>query len=331
MKTVLSLFLSLAALVSVGLISLLAGENVLTLSQLLGVDTLADDSVERIILYEIRLPRMLMAAACGALLSISGVIMQGLFRNPLVEPYTMGLSGGALLGVGMATILGMVESFGSWTVTLMAMVGALVSMAVVLIFRHMTHSGQYAMLLVGVMISFATSSANMLLMSLATRDNLSQIVGWSMGTFDAVVPTGAAVMAVVAVVVAVVSPLAGNVLNILSLGEDVAGHLGVNVRLVVSVLFVVATMLAAACVSEVGLVAFVGLVVPHVVRRLVGSDHRLLLPLSGVVGAAYMIFCDVLARQVLYPRELPAGVFSGIIGGFLFIFLVMRRKHHVEA
>lgn len=320
-----SLVVALVAMfVFVCVLSFVTGENGVSVSSLFDADFWATDSAQLTILRSIRLPRTLMAIACGMLLSLSGVMMQGLFRNPLVEPYTMGLSGGALLGVSLVVSLGWVDLLGGWLISLAAAVGALLVMFLVLAVRGCSYRGTDAMLLIGVMISFITSSLNMLIMSVLSHENLSRIVGWSMGALDVVAISHSVVLAVLAVLFVVVSPLLGNLLNVISLGDAVAGHLGVDVRKATGSLFVVSTIIASLCVSEVGVVAFVGLVVPHVVRRFVGVDYRVLLPVSGVVGGSYLLLCDVLAREVVYPRELPAGVFCGVLGGLFFIVLLSK-------
>lgn len=321
--SIIALFVSFA-------MSLVVGENGVPLQSLFEWDFWKSDSVQLTILCNIRMPRALMAIACGSLLSLSGVVMQGVFRNPLVDPYTMGLSGGALLGVSVVVSFGLVGGCGSWLLSLSASAGSLLVMLLVLTVRRRSQYGQNAMLLTGVMISFVTSSVNMLLMSVLTRENLSQIVGWSMGSFDAVSASHGVALFVVATAATVVSPFLGNLLNVLSLGDDVAGHLGVDVRKVTTVLFVVSTVASSLCVAEVGIVAFVGMVVPHVVRKLVGVDNCFLLPVSGIVGGVYLLSCDVVAREILYPRELPAGVFCGILGGLAFVFIMIKGERYGE-
>lgn len=307
--------IELVALILLVLLSLFGGEN--------GVGWPLPDgeAAEWIILREIRLPRTLMAVGTGALLSLSGTIMQAIFRNPLVEPYTLGLSGGAVLGVGIAVVGGM-----AWAVTPFALIGALGVMVLILLLRRMLGGDSATMLLAGVMISFGASSLNTLIMSLGSHENMSQIVGWTMGSFDSVGAGWSGMMFGLAAVCCAVAPLLSNLLNALSIGDDVARHVGVDVGRAVPVLFSAATIVAALSIAQVGIVAFVGMLVPHAARRLYGTDHRRLLRHVGVLGGAFMLLCDVAGRHVIYPRELPAGVFSGLVGSFCFIF-IMRHEY----
>jgi len=280
-----------------------------------------DGSVADAVFWSLRMPRVLMAVSCGILLSLCGCIMQGIFRNPLVEPYTMGISGGAVVGVSLALALGM----SYYVVDMFAFIGALASVFLVLFVRKAVGGSVVVMLLAGVMVSFATSSLSTLLMYMSTRENIMYIISWSMGSFEAVESQRAYVMTFFSCFCVAVSPLFGNVLNVLSLGEDTARHLGVDSRRVVVVLFIIASLLTSLCVASAGVVAFVGMVVPHVVRTIVGGNHKILLPLSGLLGGTFLVICDVLARVVVYPMELPAGIFSGLVGGVVFVILLSRR------
>ncbi|MCQ2230052.1 MAG: iron ABC transporter permease [Bacteroidales bacterium] len=308
MKNAAFILASIAILCLVVIISLNVGESF-------------EGDMADVVFWNLRVPRVLMAVSCGAMLSLCGCVMQGMFRNPLVEPYTMGVSGGAMVGVGCAFALGAPVL----AVDVMAFVGALMSMFIVLLVRKIVGGSVAVMLLAGVMVSFAASSVSTLVMYMSTRENIMHILSWSMGSFEAVDISRAYIMAAVAVVCVVVSPLLGNLLNVLSLGEGVARHLGVDVRFYVAALFVVSSLVTSLCVASVGVVAFVGMVVPHLMRSVVGSEHKLLLPLSGIAGGAFLVLCDVLSRVVVYPLELPAGIFSGIVGGVVFIVLLSRK------
>lgn len=279
-----------------------------------------------IILFELRVPRVLMAIGVGAMLSMSGVIMQSLFRNPLVEPYTMGLSGGAVLGVAMAFVFGLSNSMGNIAVTLMAMVGALSTMGLILLLRKMMHFDINRMLLSGVMISFATSSVTTLLMSLTTRENLSQILMWNMGSLDITTKEVSYCVLLMAILMAIVLPFAGRMMNVLMISEDMARHVGVKVKVVVPLLFVVATIMAAVSVSFVGVIAFVGMIVPHIVKVLYGNDHRLVVVMSALCGGTFLLMCDIVSRTIIYPQEIPTGVMCGIVGGVMFVYLMTKNK-----
>lgn len=326
MKMIWKLILMVLSFVVVLVVSLCVGEIDDMLSKLFSVggETLTETDI--LILREIRIPRVMMAVGVGALLSMSGLVMQSVFRNPLVEPYTMGLSGGAVLGVAIAFMLGISSAVGNIGVTLMAMLGAFLTMGIILLLRRVLHYDVNKMLLSGVMISFATSSVTVLLMSLTTRENMSQIVMWNMGSLDITTKEMSYIVVIISVVMIVVLSFFGNEMNVLMVGESMARHVGVRIDIVVPLLFVLATVMAAVSVSFVGVVAFVGMIVPHVVRHIFGYDHRMITAVTAIIGAIFMLMCDIVARVVIYPQEIPTGVMCGIVGGVMFIYLTAKSK-----
>lgn len=326
MKMIWKLILTVLSFIVVLVVSLCVGEIDDMLSKLFSVggETLTETDI--LILREIRIPRVMMAVGVGALLSMSGLVMQSVFRNPLVEPYTMGLSGGAVLGVAIAFMLGISSAVGNIGVTLMAMLGAFLTMGIILLLRRVLHYDVNKMLLSGVMISFATSSVTVLLMSLTTRENMSQIVMWNMGSLDITTKEMSYIVVIISVVMIVVLSFLGNEMNVLMVGESMARHVGVRIDIVVPLLFVLATVMAAVSVSFVGVVAFVGMIVPHVVRHIFGYDHRVITAVTAIIGAIFMLMCDIVARVVIYPQEIPTGVMCGIVGGVMFIYLTAKNK-----
>ena len=326
MKMIWKMILMVLSFVVVLVVSLCVGEidNMLSKFFSVGGETLTETDI--LILREIRIPRVMMAVGVGALLSMSGLVMQSVFRNPLVEPYTMGLSGGAVLGVAIAFMLGISSAVGNIGVTLMAMLGAFLTMGIILLLRRVLHYDVNKMLLSGVMISFATSSVTVLLMSLTTRENMSQIVMWNMGSLDITTKEMSYIVVIISVVMIVVLSFLGNEMNVLMVGESMARHVGVRIDIVVPLLFVLATVMAAVSVSFVGVVAFVGMIVPHVVRHIFGYDHRVITAVTAIIGAIFMLMCDIVARVVIYPQEIPTGVMCGIVGGVMFIYLTAKNK-----
>ncbi len=279
-----------------------------------------------VVVSELRLPRMLCAMGVGALLSVAGALMQGVFRNPLVEPYTMGISGGAVVGVAVAFVSGAVASLGNAGVTVGAALGGLLSLALVLIMRRAAGCDTGAMLMCGIMVSFVSSAATTVILSVASREDMSQVISWTVGSFDGVDKSMAFVVICVAAVASMLSPLAGNALNVLALGDDEARSLGVSPACASLIFFVVATLLTAVSVSAAGVVAFVGMAVPHFVRRLWGGDNRIVLPVCGLVGSLALVACDLVSKTVISPRELPAGAVCAVLGGVMFTYLTVRWK-----
>lgn len=285
-----------------------------------------DSETAALIVGELRAPRMLCAMGVGALLSVAGAMMQGVFRNPLVEPYTMGISGGAVLGVAAVFAFGLVGSLGYAAVSAGAAVGGLATLVVVLLMRRAAGGDVGAMLMCGIMVSFVSSAATSVILSLASREEASQVFAWTLGSFAGAGRVGSMVVFAAACVVVPLSALAGNVLNVLALGDDEAHALGVSPGRVAVVLFVTATLLTALSVSVAGVVAFVGMAVPHFARRVYGADHRVALPSSGLLGGFVMLVCDLISKEVVSPRELPAGVVCAVLGGVMFIYLTLQWK-----
>lgn len=284
-------------------------------------------SMEYSVLVNLRLPRLLLAFAVGASLSLSGAILQGIFRNPLVEPFTLGISGGASLGVALTIVMGWAFVAGGALLSLAGFGGAALTIFMVYVLgvrRRSVNVNQ--MLLTGVMVSFVCSSLLMFLLSVSTTENLHSIIFWTMGSLEESDGALVGVVLGVSLLVLVVSHLFAHVLNALRLGDDEAAHLGVNVPFAVKFLFVATSLLTGLCVSIAGIIGFVGLVIPHLMRRMVGSDHRILLSACFLGGGLFLIACDILARTLIAPNELPVGVLTGIIGGVVFIVLLGKKE-----
>lgn len=288
------------------------------------------NSIEYTVLAMIRFPRLLLALSVGGALSLSGAILQGIYRNPLVEPYTLGISGGAALGISIAIVFGL-NAASFLVLPAFGFTGAIITLFLVY-FLSIKRSGLSinSMLLIGVMVSFVSSSAMMFLMSISTSDNLQNIVFWVMGSLDET--------NMMLVKVALFSSLAGlfityffaQPLNALRLGEVKAKHLGINTNVTVKLLFFVASLLTGIAVSVAGVIGFVGLVIPHLIRLIIGNDYRILLGASFLGGAIFLIFCDTLARTIISPNELPIGVITGLLGGLVFIVVLSRSKSHFK-
>lgn len=308
------------------IISLTIGENGLSIQQILNIQKLDTNSIEYTIFTNIRLPRVIIAISVGGMLSFSGLIMQNIFRNPLVEPYTMGLSGGAVIGVAIVFSTELINNYGTIAITTGALIGALSTMILILtLYKTLLHNTA-KMLLSGIMISFATSSITTLIMSLSTQENISQIISWTMGSFDNATIEQAKILLYITIAIFIASIFSGNILNIISLGETSAQHLGQNVKIIIPTLFIIATATAAISVAFAGVIAFVGMIVPHILRLTLDYDNRILAPMSFIFGATFMLICDTIAHNIIYPREIPVGVISGIIGCILFIYLSSNKK-----
>ncbi|BBD45418.1 Hemin transport system permease protein hmuU [Petrimonas sp. IBARAKI] len=288
---------------------------------------LADkESMEYGVLFYIRFPRTLLGFAIGGSLSLAGAILQGIYRNPLVEPYTLGISGGASLGVTFAIVAGL-HLLNILLLPLAGFIGAFTT--IFLVYTLSLKKGALSvnrMLLIGVMISFISSSLMMFLMSITATENIHGIVFWIMGSLNESNTAMIGAMVVLSIVCLLISYLFVMPLNALRLGEEKARHLGINSNATIRILFVITSVLTGACIAVGGVIGFVGLVIPHIVRLFVGSDYRIMLVSSFLSGSIFLILCDIIARTIISPNELPIGVITGIVGGVVFIILLSRSQ-----
>lgn len=282
--------------------------------------------VESAILFDVRLPRVLLAALLGGSLTVAGVAFQALLRNPLADPYVLGVSGGASIGGVGALVLGLGGVLGGLGVPVAAFLGALA--ALLLIERIATVDGRltvYTVLLTGAIFNAFSAALIYFVQSVASLEQLHAIVFYLMGRVPSYGAGGlAALAAAIAAAVAALCLMARD-FNALSLGEEGARQLGVSVESVKRRTFILGSLLTGLCVAVAGLIGFVGLVVPHVLRLILGPDHRLLLPSAFVGGAAFLVLADLAARVLIAPDELPVGVVTALIGGPFFLWLLRRR------
>jgi iron complex transport system permease protein len=282
------------------------------------------------ILLEVRLPRVIMGALVGAGLSVAGASYQGLFRNPLADPYLVGVASGAGLGAAMAMVAPLPPAlYTLGAVQLAAFLGGLLTVGLVYFMARVGRTTPVTtLLLAGVAVGSLANAATSFVMY-AQGDKITVIYAWMLGGFNV---TGWQQVLLVSpyIAVAIVGlTLLGGLSNLLLLDEDQARSLGVNVELTKIALVLLATLSTAAAVSAAGLIGFVGLVVPHVVRMLWGPDHRSLIPLSALVGAAFMVAADTLARGIPGAQEVPAGVVTAFCGAPFFLYLLRRQKRSV--
>ena len=325
-KWTLYIFISIAFLVLVSIISLCTGSAGIPVGKIISILFDGKGSAEYSILLDIRLPRIILGFAIGGALSLAGVILQGMFRNPLVEPYTLGISGGAALGASLCIILRLNQIIPNIAMPLSGFLGAfLVILPVYLLNIKKGILRIHGLLLTGVMISFISSSLVILILAISRTEDLQGIIFWIMGSLEE--PSWALIWIAFFVSLAclALSYLFCLDMNALTLGEEEAIHLGIDVEKKKKLLFLIASLLTGISVSVTGLIGFVGLIVPHFMRMLVGYDHRVLLITSFLSGAGFLIFCDMLARTVIAPVELPVGVITGILGGTIFIYALSRR------
>ena len=287
------------------------------------------------ILLDIRLPRICLAILIGAILAISGAVMQGLFRNPLAAPSLIGVSSGASVGASVVIVLA-----GAWLQSNTALglslvaVGAFIGsfLVTVLVYRLSTSAlgtSVTTMLLAGIAVSALAGAVSGLLSYYADNEMLRQISIWQMGNLSTANWQRVLVLAVVAILVLSLFPRESKSLNALLLGESEARHLGIDVQQVKRKLILLTTLGIGTAVAIGGMIGFVGLIVPHIVRLLIGPDHRWLLPASALAGGVLLLLADTIARIIIAPTELPTGILTAILGAPFFIMLLVQQRREI--
>jgi iron complex transport system permease protein len=308
-----------------GLISLGSGPAKLSSTTLLDALTGSGDAGARAIVLELRLPRTLLAIIVGGGLAASGASFQALLRNPLAEPYVLGISGGAAVGAVAAVVTGLASAT-SWGLPLAAFIGAISTVALVFWIAIRVGRGfdSRIMLLAGVVVGAFFNAVILLLLTYANPDDFRSAVLWMMGSLATASWTSAAVVALyILPMVAILVGLARG-LNLVAMGDDAATYLGIRVDRMKAAAFVVASVIVAAAVAVCGVIGFIGLIVPHALRLIWGGDHRFLLPGCFLAGGAFLLLTDTAARTVAAPAELPIGVITALAGVPLFVFLLTR-------
>jgi len=275
-------------------------------------------------MLELRLCRLATGFVVGAALALSGCALQAVLRNALAEPSVLGLSSGGSLGAALMIASGL-PAFSPFVLPTGAFLGAAATLLLVCFLANRV--GNYApmtLILIGVVVSSMLSSFLMLLLSFVKIRVIHSITWWLLGNLQATSWTLVAVVAGLTILAGSVLYAEAHTLNALLLGHETAHHLGVNTRWAIPLVLAAATLAASAAVSVSGIIGFVGLIVPHAVRRLVGANHRLLLPCSALLGGTFLVLCDTLARSLTAPHEIPVGVITSLLGGPFFLSLLIR-------
>jgi len=310
------IFLLFAAIIT----SLLVGSVSISLSQLLS------QSCRGILI--LRMSRILLAGIAGASLAVVGVILQGLLKNPLADPYILGISSGSGLGAVIAIMLGVNTAlFGGLSLPLFAFLGGIVTIFFVyLLSKKGAKVGIEDLLLSGVIVTAMLSGIIMFIVSAIETEGLHSALWWLLGNTQIFNLKLLFIVTAVSLLGISISMVLARNLNIMSLGEEEAIALGLNVEQIKLIFFIISSLMTAVVVSVCGMIGFVGLIIPHIGRRIVGPDHRNLIPASALFGATFLILCDIAARRIMSPMELPIGVVTAIIGGPFFILLLKKAR-----
>lgn len=317
-----------ALLLITSVLAPLVGSTHISLSRALDGSIPFAENVDAQIFFIARMPRVAAGIVVGAALASAGVVLQALFRNPLATPETLGISAGAALGAILAITAGSTTSLGPFSpVSLASLAGAIGAIAIVYLLASAPRRplSTAVLLLAGVTLNAFISAVILFVQYMADFTQSYRAIRWLIGDLDVgtFVPIlGALPLVLAAFVLFFMLPAS---LNLLSLGGDVAATRGVNVPAVQRLAFFSAGLATSAAVSLAGPIAFIGIVVPHAVRLMVGVDHRIVLPASALFGGAFLILCDLIARTIIAPIELPVGIVTAMIGGPFFLWLLVRR------
>ncbi|MFA7572202.1 MAG: iron ABC transporter permease [Lutispora sp.] len=318
--SILIMFLIICLFVAVGI-----GAVDIHRKEIMSIIFLGENTDNRVILMDIRLPRVMISAVLGAGLSAVGGVMQGVFKNPLVDSYTLGMSSGAALGAVLSIVSG-IGIFGYATTGVFAFLGAVATLFFVyFLSKTKNRVSINSLLLSGVAVSYFLSSIISFMMML-NRNKIEQIVFWTMGslssaTWQKLIFSSSFILPGILVLC-----FFSRELNIMSLGEESAHYIGVDVEKLKYILLVICSLIVGAVVSTGGTIGFLGLVAPHIVRIIWGSDNRKLIPYSAIMGGAILMLSDALGRVLIQPAEIPVGVMTSIMGGPFFIFLLKKQK-----
>jgi iron complex transport system permease protein len=272
-------------------------------------------------ILKLRLLRALLAISAGACLSVAGVILQAVLRNPLAEPYVLGVSSGA----GLGAVIGLLFISLSMAVSAAAFIGGLVT--IFLVYKLARIDGRMSpenMIIAGIIVNGFLSSVLMFFVSNSSSGNIHSIVWWLLGNLQVYKITPVAVLALASLAGILISYLFSRELNAISLGEEEARHLGIDIEKVKIILLLTATFVTSLTVSICGIIGFAGLMMPHIARRLMGPDHRMLLPASVLMGSAFLLLCDIFSKTMIAPREIPIGVITSFIGVPFFIYVLKK-------
>ena len=323
---VVALVASVAAAVTIGPADIRFDEVWASIGSHLGLGVTPLSPLRDGIVWELRLPRVLTAAAVGAGLAISGAVMQAITRNPLADPYLLGLSSGASLGAVAVLVLGV-----SVLLPAAAFLGALVALAATLLIAGSgTPLTPSRMILAGIAVSsLGAALTSFVIFWTATGDSYREILSWLLGSLAGARWPAVAIAVAAIVVIGIPLMVGGRVLDAFAFGDTSAAALGVSVARTRWMMLVGTALLTGGMVSVSGSIGFVGLILPHAVRLIVGAQHRALLPLAALSGAIFLIWCDTAARALFDPRELPVGIVTAVIGAPVFVLLLMRSRRFV--
>lgn len=321
--------LLLVILIITFVVAMLSGISDISVVEIFKSLFFSSDENTYTIINQIRLPRVILAIVAGAGLACSGCVFQGILRNPLADPFTLGISGGAAFGVSIGFTFGITKL--SWFfLPLFGFCGALLSVSFVYLLNLKKEFDSNSMILSGVIASYIFSSAVMLVFSISSHDQLYSAFMWLMGSLAFFDERLLPIIAVFVIVGVLFLCFLGNVINIISLGSEKSSSLGINTAKTVKYIFMLSSLITACIVSCCGVIGFVGLMIPHITRKFVGNNNKILMPFSSIIGSIFLLICDTISRTLIAPVEIPIGVITSIIGGLFFVFLLLKKTGKIS-
>jgi iron complex transport system permease protein len=311
------------------LFSLVSGLNDMSLTGVVkAIFDNADESTIMIIKH-IRFPRIIMTCITGSALAVSGCVFQAILKNPLADPFTLGISGGAAFGSAIAFISGLASKT-CFFIPLFAFIGTILSVSIVYLLSTCKKFDPNAMVLSGVVVSYVFSSAIMLMFTLSTSNSVHMAFIWLMGNFSIFDKSMILFITTITLTGIIILSLSGNIINAISLSSEKSRTFGINVERNINFLFLTASFITAVTVSVCGIIGFIGLMVPHIMRRIVGTNNLLLIPISAFAGAIFLLLCDTFSRILFAPISIPIGVTTSIIGGSFFVWSLLKSKRNIQ-
>ncbi|MBE6527262.1 MAG: iron ABC transporter permease [Thermoplasmata archaeon] len=341
LRKILFISVLLALIVFLSLFALTLGGREITFVQAAGalwnhitgnIPSLATpEGIDDYTVWEVRLPRVAIGIVAGAGLAIGGAAMQSAVKNPLADPYTTGISSGAVFGVAVALVLGFSVSSntGNYGIVMNAFIFGMIPVAVISVLAKFTHSSPATMILAGVAMSYLFNAFSTLLLVAANTETLQAAYLWQIGTLENVNWGDFPLMCIVTIAGTAVLMLLSSKINLLTIGDASAKSLGLDPETLRIVILIILSVMTASIVGFIGIIGFIGLVSPHIVRLIMGADNRYLIPASALFGAAFLLIADLISRLIIYPGSIAVGVTMSFIGAPIFLFLIIRTRKEV--
>ncbi|MDR0890583.1 MAG: iron ABC transporter permease [Endomicrobium sp.] len=288
--------------------------------------TYENNHIFKIIKY-IRIPKIIMICITGGGLATSGCVLQAILHNPLADPFTLGISGGAAFGAMISLLLNLSSKLGFITMPLCAFVGAMISMLIVYILSFRKHFNPHTMILSGIIVSSVCMSIVMLVFILSPIDSIYMTFTWLLGNFSILDERLVIFTTTIVTLCILLILLLSNILNIIYLGNDKVTTLGLNINKYITIFFLLTSLITATIVSISGIIGFVGLIIPNICKSIVGDNNVVVIPFSAYTGALLLLLCDSLSNFLFRPIVLPIGIITNILGSLFFIFLLLQKKN----